>query len=590
MRDKNFAIEQGQIIIHTQGAICTNKRDLIDSGIFKTIVGFYLKELQSEDSPILHKTGLSDFHQTERIAVMIALMQDLSESLLDNVAEKYSFIHVPVSQFQRTGLHEFVEGLYDFWRSFDRYMVLHAMPGPSGFDQRPYRSFNATIETLSHTVRAVYRDVCENLTGAHPRVYRQVSAGCNIGLIALPVQTRIVSPCYLEAIKDIPHIRQVWITPPMIMDPPMNVRTGQFEQVASNPLDEIELNKEEWLCYPACVGTLTIFIYFHQSFMGLGCALSNLFELATDNKIEQGPDALFLFGAPEAAFRKYGGSETVFYDDLQNEMLVAAVPCKPKYGYFGYLKKMTLTMHNIIMMKRGRMPFHGAMVHIKLKTGRQATLLIIGDTATGKSESLEAFRILGKDRISEMRIIADDMGTIDIKHNGLIGYGTEIGAFIRLDDLQQGYAFHQIDRAIIMSPQKINARVVLPVTTYADVVLGYPINVILYANNYENADTLHPVLTQFGSSEEAIRVYGKGSSMAKGTTTATGLVNSYFANVFGPAQYRDIHEPIALRTFKAAFENKVWVGELRTQLGIKGCETEGPATAARALLTLIENI
>ena len=47
-----------------------------------------------------------------------------------------------------------------------------------------------------------------------------------------------------------------------------------------------------------------------------------------------------------------------------------------------------------------------------------------------------------------------------------LAYGTEMGAFVRLDDLQSGYAFGQIDRAIIMNPDEVNARVILPVTKY----------------------------------------------------------------------------------------------------------------------------
>ena len=34
---------------------------------------------------------------------------------------------------------------------------------------------------------------------------------------------------------------------------------------------------------------------------------------------------------------------------------------------------------------------------------------------------------------------------------------------------------------------------------------------------------------------EAIEVFKRGARMAKGTTTEKGLVNSYFANPFGPA-------------------------------------------------------
>jgi len=63
------------------------------------------------------------------------------------------------------------------------------------------------------------------------------------------------------------------------------------------------------------------------------------------------------------------------------------------------------------------------------------------------------------------------MGSLEIGPNGeLIGYGTEMGAFVRWNDLQSGYALGQIDRAIIMNADQVNARVVLPVTKYDDVV------------------------------------------------------------------------------------------------------------------------
>jgi len=128
------------------------------------------------------------------------------------------------------------------------------------------------------------------------------------------------------------------------------------------------------------------------------------------------------------------------------------------------------------------MPFHGALFRILLKGGKQATVLVMGDTGTGKSETLEAFRVLGKDEIQDIMIIADDMGSLDIDDKGrVIGYGTEIGAFVRLDDLQPGYAFGQLDRMIIMNAGQVNARIVVPVTIYKHVVQGYPVDVVCTA-------------------------------------------------------------------------------------------------------------
>jgi len=170
-----------------------------------------------------------------------------------------------------------------------------------------------------------------------------------------------------------------------------------------------------------------------------------------------------------------------------------------------------------------------------------------------------------------------------------LGYGTEIGAFVRLDDLQQGYAFGQIDRAIIMSPQKMNARAVLPVTTLANVLRGYPIDFLLYANNYEEVDENHPIIERFRSKDKAIRVFREGMTMAKGTTTSSGIVHTYFANIFGPPQYRDLHEHLTSKYFQAAFDSGIFVGQIRTRLGISGWETKGPEEGARALFNLISS-
>jgi hypothetical protein len=139
-----------------------------------------------------------------------------------------------------------------------------------------------------------------------------------------------------------------------------------------------------------------------------------------------------------------------------------------------------------------------------------------------------------------------------------------------------------------MSPQKINARVVLPVTTIDEVLHGYPVDFLLYANNYEEVDGTRPVLDRMRDREKALQIFREGAAMSKGTTTAAGLVRSYFANIFGPPQYQERHEKIAQAVFQAAYENNVWVGQLRTRLGIPGFEAEGPRAAAQALLDLME--
>jgi hypothetical protein len=116
---------------------------------------------------------------------------------------------------------------------------------------------------------------------------------------------------------------------------------------------------------------------------------------------------------------------------------------------------------------------------------------------------------------------------------------------------------------------------------------GYKINYVLYANNYEETDEEHPVIEKFQNSRDALKVFKEGKVMSKGTTTSTGITHSYFANIFGPTQYRERHDEIAKNYFELFFKKDIFVGQFRTRLGIKGYEMKGPEEAAKELLKII---
>jgi hypothetical protein len=582
MTNFRYEIIKNKIIILVKDTICGTPKELLESSLFKRIATDCIEFLKEKDSYLLdifqnRNTSL------ENINILIETLQYLAN--LD--ADKVPNILKKAEQFvkDKALLNEFIEYLYDFWRSFDRFVICDSTG--SGLDKRPYRTFNTTVESLTDLIRKTYRDIGENITGRHPNIYRQIVAGAEIAAIALPKDIPLPSKKF-DKIRKIPVIRQVLLYPPLILNPPMNKRTGSFERTEINPMDKIDINPNDWLCYPAKVGSLIILVYINKKFYELGFSLCNLFEIAEDDDLKKEPDAVYFFGVQGKEAYKFSDSPTVFYDDAVTGMLIASVPDADEFGYFGYLKKMVLTLHNIKMMKSGRLPFHGAFVKIILKGNIEKNVLIIGDTGAGKSESLEAFRMIGKQYIQDLIIIADDMGSIEInKDDNIKAYGTEIGAFLRLDDLQPGYAFGHLDRSIIMSPNKINARIVMPVTTFENVIKGYSIDYLLYANNYEETDEDHPTIERFASAEDALRIFREGTVMSKGTTTSTGIVHSYFANIFGPPQYKNLHEGLALKYFKAVFNKNIYVGQLRTRLGISGWETRGPEMAAKELLSLL---
>jgi len=202
---------------------------------------------------------------------------------------------------------------------------------------------------------------------------------------------------------------------------------------------------------------------------------------------------------------------------------------------------------------------------------------------------LEAINKLDPSITAEVEIVIDDMGSLHIDEKDRVyAEGTEVGAFVRLDDLQPGYAYQAMDRSIFINPNIVNARVIVPFSNYPDVITQTPVDYLFYINNYEEVDESHPILSFIDDIDQAYQVFSKGARMAKGTTDEKGLTYSYFANPFGAVQKKEKHEKIARVFFQKMKAQKVQFGVLRTRLGIEGYEQEGPLEAAKLIVELIQ--
>ncbi len=579
----DFLLQNRQVIVtSSRTRLCGSPVDILKTAIFKEVLRRFLEFLVKKDSPLLEIFPESPMQHLDLLSeFLIELVNRPKDEILEQYPKFRVFLKDPFV------LPQLIEMLYSFWRSFERFLVVCSDSRQSADKSlKPYRTFNESIETINHYVRSAYRDIVENLTGTHPQVYRQIAAGFQIAMIAIHHHTLFPQRGY-QKLNNVQFIKQILMEPPIIIDPPMNTRSGSFQQIMENPLHKITINPDDFLCFPAQVGHLIIYIYFNKEFIGLGSALANLFELVQEQELMKAPDAICVFGAKRSELKDYGDFPTVYFDDIENNLLVGVVPDGDEFGYFGYLKKMALTLHNVLCIKKGRLPVHGAMVNIKLKGNITANVLLVGDSGAGKSESIEAFRSLSATYLRQMTVIFDDMGSLVIEDGDIKAYGTETGAFVRLDDLQPEFAFGNIDRSIIMSPQKINARVVIPITTLEEIQKGYHVDYIFYANNYDQVDSSQTFLEIFDDAQEAIKVFRDGARMAKGTTSEVGITHSYFANPFGAPQHKEQHEKIAKKFFDLFFERKIAVGQLRTRLGIPGFEKKGPESAAKAMFDYI---
>lgn len=576
---KEFSISNDKVMINFTAKYCNSPEKLLESDGFRRVFNAYLKKIKKKKSHIYKYLIQNACTENEDLDVFIIhlfkLLSVLNVNEIIDLNTKYSSLINKKDNFT-----DFIEDFYSFWRRLERYTVIQNNKINEGLEKTSFIEANNGFSML---ILNLYRKIEENVVGVKPKVYRQLPAGGNAGLIVN--NTNWPMPSGYEILKDVPFIDTIMLDLPYISYPKKNTRDGIFQECFENPLEHCTISTDHWFCYPAKVGPLLAFIYIHRDFMAHAITLCNLFEMAREKEYRDiKPDIVYVFGAKDSSPKV----KTVFYDDVENNIMLGYISYGEEIDYFGYVKKMTLTLHNLIMIKRGYLPIHGAMVNIIMNNGNSANVIIMGDSGAGKSESLEAFRSLSEDYVSDMTIVFDDMGFLTMNEGDKpLGFGTEIGAFVRLDDLDPGYAFKEIDRSIFMNPDKINARLVMPVASYKDIMKGYPIDLFLYANNYEEVKEGIEEIDFFTNPTDAIDVCKRGSRMAKGTTTELGLVNSYFANPFGPVQKQELVDVLLEEYFEEFFKTGVKVGQIRTSLGIKGQEKDGPKKAAKKLFDLI---
>ncbi|RPJ44217.1 MAG: hypothetical protein EHM21_10460, partial [Chloroflexi bacterium] len=256
MQNGSYRIFKDKVVIRIKDRLCDTPTEMLSSKLFLQMVSHSIGALSRRNSRLL---GI--FDHTEIDGDDIRLLIETFLFLTKLPADLVPRVVKGSDQFfrNRSLFNEFVEYLYNSWREMQRLIICDSQD--ETYDQRPYRTFNNTVETLTHLVRSAYRDIQENITGNHPRIYRQVRAGAEIATIALPRQINYPNGIF-KLLNDIALIRQVLIYPPLIFNPPMNKRSGTFERVNRNPLEFINIKKDDWLCYPARVGPLVIMVYF----------------------------------------------------------------------------------------------------------------------------------------------------------------------------------------------------------------------------------------------------------------------------------------------------------------------------------------
>ncbi len=570
-----YVTGQRQVVLNFSEKFCKSPIEVLNSDCFKEVWTKYLKHIYDTENQSFLPV-LSIFPKKSVAKYTIDLFKMLLSFSIDEIENLNPFYAKALEM--REVLYDLVQNFYDYWRRLERYAVVLNRATKDGVESS---SFVEAQSQFNNVVLSTYRSISEKLFGASFPIYRQLPAGVNAALLLSKNEwMKKDSPYYFLAKSE--AIEQIVIRPPFISYSAKNKRTGTYPEAKENPINRVKDNFKpfEFYCYAAKVGSALAYVYFHRDYMAHGITIGNLFEFVPlSNCKGVKPDLLYIFGAD------YDG-ESEFYYDEENDIYVGLAPHSDSIDYFGYMKKMLLTLYNTSMIDKGYLPIHGACVHITMKNGTTKNVVIMGDSGAGKSESLEALSEMAGDNISSQLTVFDDMGTFKIVDGKVMAYGTEIGAFVRLDDMTSGYAYREMDRAIFMNPDKVNSRLVIPVATYPQIMKGYKVDMYLYANNYD--EECESEIEFYDNAEEAKKIFIRGARRAKGTTQEMGMTESFFANPFGPVQREAQTRVIIDNIFDQLFKTGVPVGNLHTRLAVPGMEHEGPQLAAKKLFELLE--
>lgn len=224
MQKSTLRITGNKAVLNVRERMCENPEELLASDKFRAVLDHCLNNLKLKGSPLLEifENGNLNDETTDDLVKTLSLLVKYESNIVLHIFDK-SASFLSNSHL----ISSFVEYLYDYWRHFDRFLINDSEG--DRLDKRPYRTFNETIEHLTHLIRTIYRHIQENITGSHPTVYRQVPAGAEMAVISLPKEISWPAEKY-KKLNAVPVIRQILIYPPLVIQQPTNKRTGDFKK------------------------------------------------------------------------------------------------------------------------------------------------------------------------------------------------------------------------------------------------------------------------------------------------------------------------------------------------------------------------
>ena len=177
---KEFSMSNDKVMINFTAKYCNSFECILESDGFRRILEVYLKRAKKRKS--LSYRYLNETLETDSLLDIRRDLTMIIKYLTVMSVEEVVEISVAYSKLlhDRDEFIAFIEDLYLFWRKLERYTIIHRYKVQEGLAAVSFTEANANFSTL---ILKLYRKIEENVIGYQPKVYRQLPAGGNAGLM-----------------------------------------------------------------------------------------------------------------------------------------------------------------------------------------------------------------------------------------------------------------------------------------------------------------------------------------------------------------------------------------------------------------------
>lgn len=300
----------------------------------------------------------------------------------------------------------------------------------------------------------------------------------------------------------------------------------EFFRKRFNEFSEV-MNKKDYVCKMVQIGPTRTMLVMHKSFSHYLIEELRLLpqDVSLDDVETLKPDAISFLGVPT---KTVGKDYRIGYF-MDEKCPVSWVNAEDIADYMGYLKKPILTMANERVKAIGGLPIHGAAFTVKMKNGLRKTIVLAGDSGTGKSETLISMRqqiydqIGGAQNVEDIELLSGDMLSLWMGDDGQVYMmGTESGDFMRLTDIGEGWQkvnqdlIHKASKTNLEDPT--NPRATIPGLCDPNIFLKpVRVNMFFYINNFEKPNGA-PFQEEPNPENLLLQAYTKGYRREKGTS------------------------------------------------------------------------